>query len=54
MENKMKKRYGFPMALAMVIGVVIGSGIFVRIIAILFFAILPVIIIFSPLFIFLR
>ncbi len=29
-ENKMEKRYGLPTALAMVIGIVIGSGIFFK------------------------
>ena len=29
-ENSMKKRYGFPTALSMVIGIVIGSGIFFK------------------------
>ena len=29
-ENEMEKRYGFPTALAMVIGIVIGSGIFFK------------------------
>ena len=35
MENKMKKRYGFPMALAMVVGIVIGSGIFFKAVKVL-------------------
>lgn len=30
MENKMEKRYGLPTAIAMVIGIVIGSGIFIK------------------------
>ena len=30
MENKMEKRYGFGTALAMVIGTVIGSGVFIK------------------------
>lgn len=34
-ENMMKKRYGFPMALAMVIGIVIGSGIFFKAVKVL-------------------
>lgn len=30
MENQMEKRYGLPTAIAMVIGIVIGSGIFIK------------------------
>ncbi len=30
MENKLNKRYGLPMAIAMVIGIVIGSGVFFK------------------------
>ena len=30
MENKMEKRYGLPTAIAMVIGIVIGSGVFIK------------------------
>ena len=30
MENKMEKRYGLPTAIAMVVGIVIGSGIFIK------------------------
>ena len=30
MSNSMQKRYGFCMAVAMVIGVVIGSGVFFK------------------------
>ena len=34
-ENKMKKQYGLPTALAMVIGIVIGSGIFFKAVKVL-------------------
>ncbi|MBQ2510098.1 MAG: amino acid permease, partial [Erysipelotrichaceae bacterium] len=34
-EVKMEKRYGFPTALAMVIGIVIGSGIFFKAVKVL-------------------
>ncbi len=30
MENKMEKRYGLPTAISMVIGIVIGSGVFIK------------------------
>lgn len=30
MDNKMEKRYGLPTAIAMVIGIVIGSGVFIK------------------------
>lgn len=30
MDNKLEKRYGLPTAIAMVIGVVIGSGVFIK------------------------
>ena len=30
MENKMHKRYGLPTAISMVIGIVIGSGVFIK------------------------
>ncbi len=30
MQNKMEKRYGLPTAIAMVIGIVIGSGVFIK------------------------
>ena len=29
-ENKMEKRYGLPTAISMVIGIVIGSGVFIK------------------------
>ena len=30
MKNKMEKRYGLPTAISMVIGIVIGSGVFIK------------------------
>ena len=30
MENKMEKRYGLPTAISMVVGIVIGSGVFIK------------------------
>lgn len=30
MENKLEKKYGLPMAIAMVVGIVVGSGIFFK------------------------
>ncbi len=30
MENKLEKRYGLPTAISMVIGIVIGSGVFIK------------------------
>ena len=30
MDNKMEKRYGLPTAVAMVVGIVIGSGVFIK------------------------
>ena len=30
MENKMEKRYGLPTAISMFIGIVIGSGVFIK------------------------
>ena len=34
-ETRMEKRYGLPTALAMVIGIVIGSGIFFKAVKVL-------------------